>query len=115
MNERKLPRRSQLRILFEILRRFETRIRSPVLHRSFEHVVHERILGRREEPDSSDVRRTQQLFADIVAEARDRKAKGVKDEGPKSNFTSANDPNYTIRAWSGVVTYLLRRPEFLYE
>ena len=25
------------------------------------------------------------------------------------------DPNYTIRAWRGVVTYLLRRYEFLYE
>ena len=25
------------------------------------------------------------------------------------------DPNYTIRAWRGVVTYLLRRSEFLYE
>ena len=27
----------------------------------------------------------------------------------------ADDPHYTIRAWRGVVTYLLRRPEFLYE
>ncbi|GDY19445.1 hypothetical protein LBMAG56_07900 [Verrucomicrobiota bacterium] len=25
------------------------------------------------------------------------------------------DPNYTVRAWRGVVTYLLRRQEFLYE
>ena len=25
------------------------------------------------------------------------------------------DPHYTIRAWRAVVTYLLRRPEFLYE
>jgi hypothetical protein len=25
------------------------------------------------------------------------------------------DPHYTIRAWRGVVTYLLRRQEFLYE
>ena len=28
---------------------------------------------------------------------------------------SPDDPHYTIRAWRGVVTYLLRRPEFLYE
>ena len=26
-----------------------------------------------------------------------------------------DDPNYTIRAWRAVVTYLLRRNEFLYE
>jgi len=25
------------------------------------------------------------------------------------------DPNYTVRAWRAVVTYLLRRHEFLYE
>ena len=25
------------------------------------------------------------------------------------------DPHYTIRAWRSVVTYLLRRQEFLYE
>lgn len=25
------------------------------------------------------------------------------------------DPNYTVRAWRGVVTYLLRQHEFLYE
>jgi len=25
------------------------------------------------------------------------------------------DPQYTIRAWRAVVTYLLRRQEFLYE
>lgn len=26
-----------------------------------------------------------------------------------------DDPHYTIRAWRSVVTYLLRRSEFLYE
>ncbi len=77
--------------------------------------LHDRILGRRDAADSPDVRRTQQLFVDIVAEARARKESGVKDDGPRSNFSSAADPNYTIRAWQGVVTYLLRRPEFLYE
>ena len=25
------------------------------------------------------------------------------------------DPNYTVRAWRAVVTYLMRRQEFLYE
>ncbi len=25
------------------------------------------------------------------------------------------DPNYTVRAWRAVVTYLLRRQEFLHE
>ena len=30
-------------------------------------------------------------------------------------YRCKNDPSYTIRAWRGVLTYLLRRPEFLYE
>jgi hypothetical protein len=77
--------------------------------------LHERILGRHDAPNSPDVKRTERLFADIVAEAKRRKESGVKNEEPRSNFSSAADPNYTIRAWGGVVTYLLRRPEFLYE
>ncbi len=28
---------------------------------------------------------------------------------------TGDDPHYTVRAWRGVVTYLLRRSEFLYE
>lgn len=77
--------------------------------------LHERILGRFDAPNSADVDRTFKLFAGIVQEAADRKKNGVKDEGPRSSFYSANDPNYTLRAWMGVVTYLLRRSEFLYE
>jgi len=30
-------------------------------------------------------------------------------------FLPVPDPDYTVRAWRGVVTYLLRQPDFLYE
>ena len=33
----------------------------------------------------------------------------------REDSTIPADPHYTIRAWRAVVTYLLRRPEFLYE
>ena len=79
--------------------------------------LHERILGRHDAADSPDVERTVQLFAGIVSDAQMQK--GIE---PREIYNCRRempnvpaDPQYTIRAWRGVVTYLLRRPEFLYE
>ncbi|HEY1379884.1 MAG TPA: hypothetical protein VGF55_23990, partial [Gemmataceae bacterium] len=79
--------------------------------------LHERILGRADAPDSAEVTRTFKLFAGIVKDAE--KHKGLD---PQEAYAARQgvahppaDPHYTIRAWRGVVTYLLRRPEFLYE
>jgi hypothetical protein len=78
--------------------------------------LHERILGRHDAADSAEVDRTFKLLAAIVADAKDQK--GLSKE---ENWTCRQggavqaDPHYTIRAWRGVVTYLLRREEFLYE
>ena len=63
--------------------------------------LHERVLGRHDAVDSPEVDRTWRLFAGILSDAQERK-------GPKG-------VDYTVRAWRGVVTYLLRRQEFLYE
>lgn len=89
-------------------------IRRAVVH------LHERILGRYDALDSPEIERTVRLFAAIVKDASERK--GIE---PRESYycranrdnpgTSADDPHYTIRAWRAVVTYLLRRPEFLYE
>ncbi len=84
--------------------------------------LHERILGRYDSPDSEDVMRTAQLFADIVKDASEQKGIEKREsyycrqnrDDPKAGQQS-DDPYYTIRAWRGVVTYLLRRSEFLYE
>jgi hypothetical protein len=82
--------------------------------------LHERLLGRYESLDSPDIDRTVGLFTDLVQEA----AKTPGLEKRESYYcranrdqpgTTADDPHYTIRAWRAVVTYLLRRPEFLYE
>jgi hypothetical protein len=79
--------------------------------------LHERILGRYDAPDSAEVERTFKLFAGIVKDARAQKSFDKQE-----NYTARQgitnppaDPHYTIRAWRGVVTYLLRRHEFLYE
>jgi hypothetical protein len=79
--------------------------------------LHERVLGNFDTADSADVERTFKLFGSLVQEAKATKgldkleiyhARNKVDNAPP-------DPHYTIRAWRGVVTYLLRRHEFLYE
>jgi hypothetical protein len=79
--------------------------------------LHELVLGRHDAVDSAEVTRTFELFAGIVSDAR--AAKGIEKQEiyhARANIPNAPpDPSYTIRAWRGVLTYLLRRPEFLYE
>ena len=79
--------------------------------------LHEKILGRYDAPDSAEVNRSFKLFAGIVQDAKDQK--GIdKREAYSCRRDIPNqpeDPKYVIRAWRGVVTYLLRRQEFLYE
>ncbi|HEX5269204.1 MAG TPA: hypothetical protein VFW33_01890, partial [Gemmataceae bacterium] len=90
-------------------------IRKAIVH------LHERILGRYDAADSAEVERTFRLFADVVKEAGEQKGidkqeiyscrPGNKD----ARGAAVADPHYAIRGWRAVVTYLLRRPEFLYE
>jgi hypothetical protein len=82
--------------------------------------LHERILGRLDAPESEEVERTFRLFEGIVRDAS--QATGIEKRetyycrpNRDSSGPEAEDPHYTIRAWRGVVTYLLRRMEFLYE
>ncbi len=82
--------------------------------------LHAKILGRNDDANSAEVKRTFKLFAAVVKDAADNKASkeetyfcrpGNKD----APGAKVDDPTYTIRAWRAVVTYLLRRNEFLYE
>ena len=86
-------------------------IRRAIVH------LHERILARSDAVDSPDVDRTFQLFSGMVADAKEQKGIEKRENYHcRSNVPDApEDPLYTIRAWRGVVTYLLRRQEFLYE
>jgi hypothetical protein len=89
-------------------------IRNAIVH------LHERLLGRHDAPDSAEVNRTWKLFAGIVADAKEQKGLDKREayscrQGTPAAPALTDDPHYTIRAWRGVVTYLLRRQEFLYE
>jgi hypothetical protein len=86
-------------------------IRRAIVH------LHELVLGRRDEADSEEVTRTFDLFAGVVADAGQRKDLDRREAyACRADVPDApDDPQYTIRAWRAVVTYLLRRPEFLYE
>ena len=91
----------------------EGKIRGAIVH------LHRHILGREDELHSAEVDRTYDLFSGIIQDAA--LTKGV--EPRESYFCKSGDepsprdadPNYTLRAWRAVVTYLLRRQEFLYE
>ncbi len=78
--------------------------------------LHERILGKIDTPDSADVERTFKLFASIVADAKGQKGIDKREAySCRQDGALIDDPHYTVRAWRAVVTYLLRRHEFLYE
>ncbi len=90
-------------------------IRKAIVH------LHERILGSYETADSVAVERTFRLFADIVKDASAQKGLDKREnyfcrpKNQEGKESGSDDPHYTLRAWRGVVTYLLRQPEFLYE
>jgi hypothetical protein len=89
----------------------DAKIRLAIVH------LHERILGRYDAPDSEEVERSFKLFAAVVADAKQQKGLDKREtyHCRREDPTIPADPDYTIRAWRAVVTYLLRRSDFLYE
>lgn len=89
----------------------EKSIRAGIVH------LHRHILGRDHTIDHPEVNRTYRLFADIVADAK--ATPGVERLGSyfceRVGEKRIDDPNYTLRGWRAVVTYLLRQHDFLYE
>ena len=79
--------------------------------------LHDRILGMEHAANDPEVERTFQLFTGIIEDARAHE--GISSD--ESYYCRVNsetrlaDPDYTYRAWRGVVTYLLRQQDFLYE
>jgi len=79
--------------------------------------LQEKLLGHKLPLDHPEVERVFQLFNGII-----RDAKALPNYEPRETYFCGGredfhvvDPHYTVRAWRGVVTYLLRQHEFLYE
>jgi hypothetical protein len=88
----------------------DKKIRAAIVH------LHARILGRNDAIDSAEVERTFKLFAAVVKDAKKQKVEPKEAYACRQGVPNApDDPQYTIRAWRAVVTYLLRRHEFIYE
>jgi hypothetical protein len=89
----------------------DARIRRAIVY------LHERLLGREHPSDHPEVERTYNLFAGIISDAET--TQGLDNRGSyacdRVDEHRLDDPNYTLRAWRGVVTYLLRQHDFLYE
>ncbi|MCB1093948.1 MAG: DUF1592 domain-containing protein [Verrucomicrobiae bacterium] len=76
--------------------------------------LHQHILG---STDPAEIDRSYTLFTDIIADARKQ---GDIDKLEIYHCraepeTRIDDPDYTLRSWRALVTYLLRQQEFLYE
>jgi hypothetical protein len=79
--------------------------------------LQEKLLGYNLPLDHPEVDRVFELFSGII-----RDAKALPSFEPRETYFCGGredfhveDPHYTVRAWRGVVTYLLRQHEFLYE
>lgn len=87
------------------------RIRQAIVH------LHQRILGKSHASDDPEVERTYQLFVGILQDAQ--QTPGIDARGSyfceRIHDQRLDDAQYTLRAWRGVVTYLLRQHDFLYE
>ena len=89
----------------------EAKIREAIVH------LHQHLLGQKHTAYHPEVERTYQLFAGIIVEARATKGLDKRESYHCGRIEGRRleDPNYTLRAWRGVVTYLLRQHDFLYE
>lgn len=79
--------------------------------------LHDKLLGEQRTLDHPEIERTFQLFVGIINDAKAQPNYEPRETyfcGGREDFHVA-DPHYTVRAWRGVVTYLLRQHEFLYE
>ena len=79
--------------------------------------LYQRLLGQELASDDPEIERTYLLFTGILSDANAQGRFEPRESyfcGGREEFRT-EDPLYTIRAWRGVVTYLLRQHAFLYE
>jgi hypothetical protein len=112
-SERRLFPEIEIDIIPGVNRAADEQIRRAIVH------LHELILGRFDSVNDSQVTRTFDLFSNIITDSKSRtdisKVESYSCQTLADKTPRDADPDYSIRAWRGVVTYLLRQHEFLYE
>ena len=90
----------------------ETLIRENLVH------LHRLILGQELDPLSHEINRSYTLFSEIQQEGALRVTEG---EDARLTYecrreqTVPDDRDYVMRSWQAIITYLLRRPEYLLQ
>lgn len=110
-HERRLFPNMELDVLPSNGEKSQAQIRQAIVH------LHEHLLGQSLADDDAELERSYQLFAGIISDVQ--ATEGLSTRGSyfceRVNEQHLDDPTYTLRAWRGVVTYLLRQHSFLYE
>ncbi len=90
----------------------DNRIKQTIQH------LHTQLLGQRHDIKDAEIQHSFDIFKDVVASGRTE----VQQDGSKAKIFApcatskiANDPNYTVRGWMAVVSYMLSTYDFLYE
>ncbi len=110
-NQRRLFPNIELDVVPNTSSQSEAKIRDAIVH------LHLHLLGQYHKSSHQEVERTYQLFSGIVSDAKasQRIEKVGSYHCDRVDSKRLADPHYTLRAWRGVVTYLLRQHNFLYE
>lgn len=83
------------------------------IRRNIQH-LHFHLMGEKLETGDPELQRTYDLFKDVVAEGVASASGNGLPNMCRANGIS-NDPNYTIRGWMAVVSYMLTSYDFLHE
>lgn len=110
-SERRLFPQIELNVVPEDNPESEQQVRQAIVH------LHAYLLGQQHAIDHPEVQRTYELFLGILHDSKERKGWDKQDSYfcRGADDKRVDDPQYTLRAWRGVVTYLLRQYDFLYE
>ena len=80
--------------------------------------MHKLILGQFLSADDTDINRSYDLFNSVRTAGLERVMNGEDQRlvyDCRREQTVPNDADYVMRSWQAVITYLLRRPEFLLQ
>ncbi len=80
--------------------------------------LHNRLLGQRLDINDPEIQHSFELLKDIVSTGRaevQQNAANAAIPSTCATYKTSTDPNYTVRGWMAVLSYMMSTYEFLYE